>query len=245
MLNQKNYHVPRDQTAEKPLISINAMAFAKEVATEFEKLETGYRNGLYNFYGRALTSYRKFLKDPDGYKELLGQDNIAGLREKPDLKTTSRLVLYYLTGARNDPERNTAGKYARVVDYLHQERIGGAADAAEHIRSEGGLDAILKKVRGREAPKVTKEEVDAILQGDNRDFDEREKQTKISGRSPALNADKDLSIRVAPEVFAQVFGPTTPMHKLFYLECKKVGSVDRDGIRIDGRLVDLVDPPSE
>ena len=78
------------------------MAFAQEVAAEFEKLETGYRNGLYNFFGRALISYRKFLEDPDGYKEMLDHENIAGLREKPDLKTTSRLVLYFLTNAQND-----------------------------------------------------------------------------------------------------------------------------------------------
>ena len=112
MLNQKSHHLPRPQSAEKPLPSI-AMAFAQEVAAKFKKLETGYRNGLYNFFGEALISYRKFLDDPAGYKEMLDQENIAGLREKPDLKTTSRLVLYYLTGARNDPERTTAGRYAR------------------------------------------------------------------------------------------------------------------------------------
>jgi hypothetical protein len=224
MLNQNRDHVPRPKSAA--LLPTSAMTFAKEVATEFKKLETGYRNGLYKFLGRAMISYRKFLDDPAGYKELLNHENIAGLREKPELETTSRLVLYYLIGARNDPERNTAGKYARVVDYLHEERVGGAADAAEHIRSEGGMDAILKKARGREALKVTKGEVDATLRGDD-------------------DADKDLSIRVTDKVFAQVGGPTTPVGEPFYLECKKVGSVDRDGIRIVGSLVELVDPASE
>src|SRR5260370_39436040 len=123
------------------------------------------------------------------------------------------------------PEGNTAGKYARVVDYLNQERIGGDADAAEHIRSEGGMEAILKKARGREAPKVTKGEVDATLQGDDRDSDDREKQTKSSSRSSApadgmdeiFDADKDLSIRVTDEVRAQVLGPSIPLNDLFAL----------------------------
>ena len=115
MQNQKSHHLPRPQSAQKPPISTGTMAFAQEVAAEFEKLETGYRNGLYNFFGRALISYREFLDDPAGYKELLDQENIAGLREKPDLETTSRLVLYYLTDARNKPKRNTAGRYAQSL----------------------------------------------------------------------------------------------------------------------------------
>ncbi len=112
------------------------------------------------------------------------------------------------------------------------------------------MEAILKKARGREAPKVTKGEVDATLQGDDRDSDDREKQTKSSSRSSApadgmdeiFDADKDLSIRVTDEVRAQVLGPAMPMNELFYLECKKVGLVGRRGIRIVGRMMD---PPSE
>ena len=57
MLNQKSHHLPRPQSPEKPLLSM-AMAFAQEVAAKFKKLETGYRNGLYNFFGEALISYR-------------------------------------------------------------------------------------------------------------------------------------------------------------------------------------------
>jgi hypothetical protein len=49
-------------------ISIGAMAFGKEVADEFNTLETGYRKGLYRFFGEALTVYKKFLKDPEATK---------------------------------------------------------------------------------------------------------------------------------------------------------------------------------
>ena len=83
MLNQKRHHVPRPASAERPLLAISAMTYAQQVAADFEKLETGYRNGLYNFIGKALTSYRKFLKDPVGYKALLRQDNIVGLPRNP------------------------------------------------------------------------------------------------------------------------------------------------------------------
>jgi hypothetical protein len=110
MLN--NDHGQRPESAARPQPSIGAMADAREVKAEYKALVTGYTNGLYKFIGRALTSYRKFLEDPVGYKEMLSQDNIAGLREKPDLQKTSRLVLYYLTDARNAAERTAAGVLA-------------------------------------------------------------------------------------------------------------------------------------
>jgi hypothetical protein len=80
MLNHKGDHVQRPESAARPVLSIRAMAFAQKIAAEYQALETGYRNGRYKFIGSALTSYRKFLKDPDGYEALLSADNIAGLR---------------------------------------------------------------------------------------------------------------------------------------------------------------------
>jgi hypothetical protein len=254
MLNKKRDHGQRPESAARPPLSIGAMAYADELKADYKDLETryrndckdletGYRNGLYNCIGRALTSYRKFLKDTVDYKELLGKDNIAGLREKPDLKKTSRLVLYHITGARNKPERNAAGKLARVVDYLHREGIGGEADAAEYIRSAGGLDAILKKARGREALRAsdeTRQDDVGNFEG-GEDLDETRTRTSASGHSTdeLFDADKDLSIRVTHEVRALVLSPALHMGELFYLECKKTGAVGRDGIRIVGRL-----PPS-
>jgi hypothetical protein len=201
---------------------------------------TGYNNGRYKFIGSALTSYRKFLKDTVGYTELLCQDNIAKLREKPDLKKTSRLVLYYLTGAQNEAERNTAGKYARIVDYLHREGIGDA-DAAEHIKSAGGIDEILKKARGREALKAA----DETLPDDVQDFDGGEEPDEThTGTSASRNStdnlfdpEKDLVIRVKRETLERVLGSEVDMEESFYLECRKKGSAGRDGIRIEGRLV--------
>jgi hypothetical protein len=241
MLNQKSHHVPRPQNAEKPLLSIGAMAFAQEVAAAFEKLETGYRDGVYNFIERALISYRKFLKDPDGYEELLDQEIISGLREKPDLKKTSRLVLYFLTNAQSGAERNTAGKYARIVDYLHKERVDNAA-AADHVRELGGTDAVLKKARGHEVLKAA----DSTLQDDDLDFGQREEPneslTLISASREVtddlFDREKDLSIRVGPETLERVLGSEIGVGDSFYLECKKTGPAD-DGIRIVGTLVDL------
>ena len=207
MLNQKRDHVPRPPSAERPLLATGAMTFAQQVAADFEKLETGYRNGLYNFIGKALTSYRKFLKDPVGYKALLGQENIVGLREKPDLKTTSRLVLYYLTGARNDPERTTAGRYARIVDYLHKERVDVAA-AADHVPSAGGIDAVLKKARGRE----TLRPAHATRDRDFDQGDEPDEARTLAAASGDIAADlfdpeEDLSIRVGRETLEWSPGP--------------------------------------
>ena len=83
MLNPERDHVPRPQGAGKPQQSIGAMAFARIVAAEYQELVSGYRNGLYDFFGRAMVSYLRFLQDPEGDPELRGQDNISGLHEKP------------------------------------------------------------------------------------------------------------------------------------------------------------------
>jgi len=46
MLNKKRDHDQRPESDSRPLISIGALTFARTVAAEFEKVETGYRNGL-------------------------------------------------------------------------------------------------------------------------------------------------------------------------------------------------------
>jgi hypothetical protein len=210
------------------------MAFAKKVAHEFTELETGYRNGLYQFFGRALTSYRKFLKDRDGYRELLGQENILKLREKPMLKDTSRLVIYYLVNARNDTERNTAGKYARIVDYLYKEGVI-SANVVEYVQGAGGMDAILKKARKRDALKAA----DETCQVDDRGSDQEEESDDADDAPDELfDPEVDISTRVGSETLEIVLSSKIPMYKVFYLECRKTGSLGRDGILIEGRLFD-------
>ena len=231
------------QPAEKNTISIGAMPFAKEVAHAFGELETGYREGLYKFFGKGLTSYKKFRKDADGYKELLQQENISALREKPDVMVTSRLVLYYLTGARDDPERNTASKYARIVDYLHAERIEDAAVAA-YVRKEGGMDAILKKARGHEAAKSSGKSEDEMVRDDDQSLERVEgRDEALSGAPPSEDGSdelfdeaKDLGIRVDSKARMHVLSEKLRLNKVFYLKCKKVRTLPGGGVRILGIL---------
>ena len=77
MLEKTPDHDQRPESDERPVITLGALAFARTVAAAFAKLETGYRNGLYDCIGAALTWYRKFLKDPAGYEELLTLPNIS------------------------------------------------------------------------------------------------------------------------------------------------------------------------
>ncbi len=240
MLNQKRDRIPRLESAEKPPALIGAMGFAQKVAADYKELEAGYRNKLYDFIAKALTSYQKFLRGKIARKALLSQDNISRLREKPPLEETSRMLLYYLTDARSGPERNTAGKYARVVDYLHKEGIDSAA-AADYIRAANGIDEILKKARGREALKAADQ-----TRQDDRDFvqgeepDETRTSTSASGAvtDDLFDPEQDLSIRVGPETLEQVLGSDIDIGESFYLECRKTGSVGRDKILIVGLLVD-------
>lgn len=238
-MNKNRNEDERPERAARPILTIGAMAYADELKADYREFETGYRNTRYKYIGRALTSYRKFLKDTVGYTELLSQDNIKGLREKPDLKKTSRLLLYYITGARNEPERNAAGKLARVVDYLHREGIGGDA-AAEHIQSAGGIDEILKKARGREALKVadqTLPDFQDLNQEDEPDEARGFALTSSDITGEIFDPEKDLSIRVGRETLEWVLGSEIGVGDLFYLECSKTGPA-HDGVRIVGTLVE-------
>jgi hypothetical protein len=193
----------------------------------------------------ALTSYRKFLKDPAGYRELLGEPNILMLPEedKPRVEETSRLVLYFLTGAKTGAERNTAGKSARIVDYLHEERVKNAA-AAERIRKAGGIEKILKEARKGEALKGA----DVARQEDDRDSDQEEElddaddSTSTSREIEDLfDPEVDIAARVGAETLERVLSSEIPLNEEFYLVCRKTGSIGRNGILIEG---DLYDPDS-
>jgi hypothetical protein len=245
MPNQKGDHGARSQSAEEPQTSIGAMLFAQKVAAKYQAFDTGYQNELYQFFGSTLISYRKFLKDTVGYNELLGQDNIKDLRQKPDVNKTSRLVLYFITGAKTEAERNTAIKYTRVVDYLHKMGVDDAA-AADYVRNEDGIEAILKQARGREALKAADETREDNVQ--DLDQEEEPDETQAGTEASADVADDlfvrelDISIRGEHQTYAQVLGPEIAMEEVFYLECRKTGPAGHDDVRIVGRLVDW---PSE
>jgi hypothetical protein len=244
MLEKTPDHDQRPKSDARPVITLGALAFARTVAAEFVKLETGYRNGLYNCIGKAVTSYRKFLKDPADYEELLGEANIKGLPEKPEVQVTSRLVLYFHTGAKTDAQRNTAGKYARIVDYLHKERVENAAAAAERIRKAVGIQKILKEARKGEALKAA----DDAQQDDDRDVDQEEEpddaddSTSSDEIEDLFDPEVDIAARVGSETLERVLSSEIPMNEEFYLVCRKTGSIGRNGILIEG---DLYDPDSE
>ena len=52
-------------------------------------------------------------------------------------------MLYYLTGARSEPEGNIAGKYACIVDFMHEQGVEDH-EAAEYIQKADGIDELLK-----------------------------------------------------------------------------------------------------
>lgn len=244
MLAPQRHDMPRPGSAESPTVSINAMSLAKKVAAEYEEWETSQRDGLYHLFGRSLLSYQKFLRDPVGYEELLKLEYIARLREKPNVEETSRLVLYMHTKAWTPEKRATAARYARVVDYLHQQRVS-SADAAEYVRRAGGMDAILKLARGHEAPKdadgdeIVQEdqEVDQEEDGDNEQLEELNLNEVIGADSnTSINLDTDVVITLKKELLSQIVGDDIPVNKQFVLACKKT-SVDRNGrVRIVGKL---------
>ena len=218
---------------------IDVMAHAKEVKAQYKELERGYLKGRYRFIGGALACYRHFLNDHAAQEALLSQDNIARLREKPALEKTSRLLLYFLTDARSEPERNIAGKYACIVDFLDEQGVENDG-AAEYIEEAGGIEELLKLVRKGEALETTADET----RYDDQDFENRKEFeeagtfTSASTSDELFDPEKDLSIRLKRETLLQVLGPEIPMNRSFSLECRKTAPIGRGGIRIVGKLVD-------
>ena len=89
-------------------------------------------------------------------------------------------MLYYITGARNKPERNAAGKLARVVDYLHREGIGG--DAAADTFKCGGIGQVLKSRGGGRRQRRDQKPLDDV-----QDFDQEDEPDEA--RSLALSSN--------------------------------------------------------
>jgi len=219
----------------------SAMSYAKQVAAEFKTMESGYRNSLYSFLAHALTSYHNFLRDPGGYAQLLRHDGIAKLREKPELESTSRLVLYYLTGATNAAERNTAQKYAAVVDHLHREHISEKA-ASDYIRNEGGVAAIMPKAR---APKTTEEEENFshdLIQAHEANAEERDAgtdapsvQATAAGGDARFDSDRHLAVTLTDKALVHILSSAVGAEESFFLECRKIGADGSGWVRIVGR----------
>ena len=152
-LIKRNQPLPHKSAEGSQSVS-DAMAYAMEVKAEYKELERGYRKGRYKFSGNALKSYRIFLGDETEEKALFGQENIVRLRQKPPpLKETSLVLLYYLTDAQSEPERNKAGKYARIVDFMDKQGVEDD-EAAEYIQKAGGIEELLKEARKGQALKT-------------------------------------------------------------------------------------------
>jgi len=116
---------------------------------------------------------------------------------------------------------------------------------ADHVRSAGGIAAILKKARGRDREAL--KAADETLPDDVQDFDggEEPDETRTGtsaaehGSDEIFDAEKDLSIRVGSETLERVLGQEIDMDEPFYLECRKSGPLGRDWIRIVAILVDV------
>jgi hypothetical protein len=132
--------------------------------------------------------------------------------------------------------RNRAGRHAVLLDGLIRDKVKPGAVAAR-IKEMGGVEAAFEAVRARKRRDAERSQ--------SRDENEEPDETR-TGTSPStlstdelFDPEKDLSIRVRRETHVRVLGSEIGVGDSFYLECRKTGSVGRDGIRIVGRLVDL------
>jgi len=62
MLGSERVRAPQPTSGGRETDTLDAMAYARKVAAEYQAIETGYRKARCAFVVRALTSYRKLLK---------------------------------------------------------------------------------------------------------------------------------------------------------------------------------------
>ncbi len=228
----------------KSTLTIGAMALVEKVAGEYHEVQSGYTKGLWRCLARILVIYKKILKDPEAQKELFCHKNVTGLPQKPPLSKTSRLLLYVIANVTDSDERTEAGKYARVVDYLYEKRLGGGPAVIAFLKSAGGVKGILKEIRKRKVLKAADQPGRDDVQESDQEDEPGEAPSgalTLGDLTEIFDPETDVSIHIGREPLAQVW--ELPDHECFYLKCKKKDPVGRDWIQIVGILVDP--PPSE
>jgi hypothetical protein len=218
------------------------LGLVRLVAAEYAGMENGYHARLRDFLRRAYTAYELFRAFPETYGELKQDSFWKNSRQKPKGLTTSRWILYFIMRATKSNDRARATKYAVILDGLSRDKVKPGVVAAR-IKEMGGIEAACEAMRARKRGDAKRSQ--------SRDEDEEHDETR-TGTSPStpssdelFDPEEDLSIRVRRETHVRVLGSEVGVGDSFYLECRKTRSVGRDGIRIIGRLVELVDAPSE
>ena len=120
------------------------------------------------------------------------------------MKETSRLVLYLLTNAKSGAERETAAKYAHVVDYLYREGID-SADVVEYVQSAGGKDGDPEEgAEGRSRRLRTHSTLMIGTSTEIRNPDDADDSASSDAADDLFDPEQDASLRLGSEALAQV-----------------------------------------
>jgi hypothetical protein len=115
--------------------------------SEYQKLEKGYNEGLYDILERAAVSVEILLKKPRLSKKVVKE---IGERKNRDVALT---VITFLTGAKTKDARKRASKFARALTYLSDVKNVATDDIAKAMKDAGGIEK-LARAASKETPKT-------------------------------------------------------------------------------------------
>jgi Mg-chelatase subunit ChlI len=115
--------------------------------SEYQQLENGYNESLYDVLQQAAASIETLQKKPKFAKKVLKE---ISKRKNRDLALT---VVTFITGAKTKEAKKRASKFARALTYLTNVKNVAADDIAKVLKDAGGIEK-LARAAAKETPKT-------------------------------------------------------------------------------------------
>jgi hypothetical protein len=108
-----------------------------------KKIRAGYRQQQYDAMALALPMILELKGDDELERKFLKEIGATRHQSKKQINVATEYMVHVLE-ATSETMRKIAWKQARVIEFLHTERIESARIAAE-IKARGGINAVLKQ----------------------------------------------------------------------------------------------------
>jgi hypothetical protein len=132
---------PRD-----PLVEARTLAYRFAALSGDFQARGGIRDRLYGILKDAYWLGSFFKEWPEAYRRFKNDEYWLDVRQKPNDRNIMRSVLAFTMRTKNQEAlQNRACKYARVLEYLHQEELL-PDEVPQRLKDGGGIDEVYAKL---------------------------------------------------------------------------------------------------
>jgi hypothetical protein len=144
--NNPHPEPPKSPTTMEPR---DPLELLRTLVTQFSALSSdlaglGVRDRLYTFLKDNFLLGAFYKERLDAYERFRGEEYWRDVRQKPNDRNVMRSVLAFTMrtkGRGREALQNRAYKYARVLEYLHQDEVV-SDEVPQRLKDGGGIDAI-------------------------------------------------------------------------------------------------------